>query len=76
MLGKEEEAMMIGIAQMLVWEHGKDNLPYYHQRVWLSEGWEYAPVELMDWCKGTEQHLHVTLPVFKWWLQPRSDIGV
>ena len=67
---------VIAVAQFLVWVHGVDNLPYYHQRVWLTDGWEYAIVELVEWQKETERDLHVTLHCFKWWLEARPDIGV
>ncbi len=50
-------------------------LPYYHQRVWLTDGWEYAIVELVEWQKETEYDLHVTLHYFKWWLKEKSDIA-
>lgn len=67
---------MVAVAQMVVWEIGLDNLPYFHEHVWLTEGREYAVVELMDWQRETQEELHVTLKVFKWWVRECPDIGV
>ena len=67
---------VLSVAQFLVWGHGVDNLPYYHQCAWLTDGWEYTVVELVDWQKETERDLHVTLHCFRWWLEERPDIGV
>lgn len=66
---------MIGIAWFLVFDQGFDNLPYDHQHVWMSEGWLYAPVELVEWQQETEKSLHVTLCCFEWWLEERPDSG-
>lgn len=64
------------VAQFLVWEHGRDNLPYYHQHVWLTDSWETAIVELVDYQREKEIEHHVTMKCFKWWTQERTDIGV
>jgi len=73
---KRKGGPLIAVAQFLVWVLGVDNLPYYHQRVWLTDRWEYAVVELVDWQKETECDLHVSLHCFRWWLEERQDIGV
>lgn len=73
---KRKGRPLLAVAQFLVWEYGVDNLPYYHQRVWMTDGWEYAIVELVEWQKETERDLHVTLHCFRWWLEERPDTGV
>ena len=64
---------MIGIALVLVTYPGRK--PYQHEHVWMSEGWEYALVELLDWRKATQQEQGCTLEILQWTLQERSDIG-
>jgi hypothetical protein len=64
---------MIGIALILVTYPGQAS--YKHRHVWMSEGWEYAPVELADWIVATQQEQGCTLTVLEWTLEPRSDIG-
>lgn len=67
---------MIAIAQWVFWQHGRDNMPRIHQHVWITDGWEYAIVELLDYQKEQERDCHVTMKCFKWWVEPRPDIGI
>ncbi|GAC1661328.1 MAG: hypothetical protein PVS3B3_31890 [Ktedonobacteraceae bacterium] len=58
---------------MIVTYPGK--APYKHEHIWMSEGWMYAPVELVDWQKQTQQEQKCTLEIVKWTLEERTDIG-
>ena len=64
---------MIGIAIIEVIY--PDQPPYKHQHVWMSEGIEYAPVELADWKRETEEQQGCTLKILEWRLEERTDIG-
>jgi hypothetical protein len=64
---------MIGSAMVLVTY--PNEAPYKHAHHWMSEGWEYAPVELSDWKRETEQEQGCTLEIQEWTLKDRSDIG-
>jgi len=44
---------VIGLALVLVTYPGEE--PYFHRHVWMSEGWDYAPVELIDWEVETQK---------------------
>jgi hypothetical protein len=64
---------MIGVAIVEVAYPGQK--PYKHQHTWMSEGREYAPVELADWKTTTEKEQNCTLEILEWHLEERSDIG-
>ncbi|HYU74423.1 MAG TPA: hypothetical protein VEL31_17270 [Ktedonobacteraceae bacterium] len=64
---------MIGIAMVEVQHEGER--AYLHQHVWMSEGYLYAPVELADWIKVTQEQQKCPLTVQSWYLKERSDIG-
>jgi hypothetical protein len=48
---------------------------YKHRHVWMSEGWMYAPVELADWMRQTQEDQGCTLKILEWTLRERPDIG-
>lgn len=52
-----------------------DKEAYKHEHTWMSEGLDYAPVELADWIKETEKEQGCTLKILEWSLQERADIG-
>ena len=66
---------MIAVAVFLVWQAGRDNLPKAYRHVWMTEGWEYAIVELVEQQKTIEQEEHWYMHCLKWWIEERADIG-
>jgi hypothetical protein len=64
---------MIGVALVVVTYPGE--APYKHQHLWMSEGWMYAPVELADWQKQTQQEQKCRLDIVEWTLHERTDSG-
>lgn len=67
---------MLAVAQFLVYELGRDNLPYYHQHVWPTEDWNHAVVELVEYEKDCKRLHHVAMHCFTWFMHERADIGV
>lgn len=52
-----------------------DREAYKHRHTWMSEGAAYAPVELADWMRQTEEEQECTLKIVEWNLTERADIG-
>jgi hypothetical protein len=64
---------MIGIAIMEVQYEGEN--AYLHKHVWMSEGYLYAPVELLEGIKVTREEQQCRFTVQSWYLKECSDIG-
>lgn len=64
---------MIGIAILEITYPGE--APYKHRHIWMSEGPEYALVELIDWERETQEAQGCTLKILEWKLEERPDMG-